>query len=70
MSPIETAKAFQAPMLQNADPNANASKLVKGLGERPIRYGTITRHDSGQELLEMNDPRHIKVPQSGQVFSE
>ena len=40
MSPIETAKAFNAPILAGADSNAPVKQLVKDVGTRSVRYGT------------------------------
>ncbi|KAF7507373.1 hypothetical protein GJ744_010690 [Endocarpon pusillum] len=41
MSPVETAKAFNAPLLRNADSNAEVEVLVKELGPYDVRYGAV-----------------------------
>ncbi|GIZ49525.1 hypothetical protein CKM354_001255500 [Cercospora kikuchii] len=41
MSPIETAKAFNAPLLAHEHPNAEVQELVKGAGAKPVRYGEV-----------------------------
>ncbi|KAF7189152.1 hypothetical protein HII31_09574 [Pseudocercospora fuligena] len=41
MSPIETAKAFNAPLLAQEHPNAEVQELVKGAGMKPVRYGQV-----------------------------
>ncbi|KAF2163554.1 hypothetical protein M409DRAFT_68463 [Zasmidium cellare ATCC 36951] len=41
MSPIETAKAFNAPLLAQEHPNAEVNELVKGAGMKPVRYGQV-----------------------------
>ena len=41
MSPIETAKAFNAPVLTHGDSNAPASNLLKQVGNQPVRYGVV-----------------------------
>lgn len=41
MSPIETAKAFNAPLLAQEHPNAEVGELVKGAGMKPVRYGEL-----------------------------
>ena len=69
LSPIEVAKAFRAPMLQNADPNAKVDDLVKQVGQRPVRYGVVMTYDGQQELLEMNDPQYVREPQPGRAFA-
>ena len=45
MSPIEIAKAFNAPSLKNDDSNASATALVKELGDRSVRYGSVLAGD-------------------------
>ena len=45
MSPIEIAKAFDAPLLRYADPNGTASDLLEEVGASKIQYGTSQRFD-------------------------
>lgn len=47
MSPIETAKAFNAPMLRHGDSNAPAGDLLKQVGSQPVKYGVV--HDANAE---------------------
>ncbi|KAL8695341.1 MAG: hypothetical protein Q9218_000100 [Villophora microphyllina] len=69
MSPIETAKAFSAPMLQHSDPNANVDELMKEVGERPIRYGAVAYNNAARlDALQMYYPGHVRVPGRGQTF--
>ncbi|KAL8704462.1 MAG: hypothetical protein Q9201_002378 [Fulgogasparrea decipioides] len=68
MSPIETAKAFSAPMLQHSDPNANVDELMKEVGERPVRYGAVAYNAARLDALQMYYPGHVKKPQRGQIF--
>ena len=42
MSPIETAKAFHAPLLRTGDSNAPAKDLVKQFGTKPVKYGIVS----------------------------
>jgi hypothetical protein len=42
MSPVEIAKAFNAPLLRNEDSNAEAADLIKAIGHRRIRYGLVS----------------------------
>lgn len=44
LSPIETAKAFDAPMLRNNDSNAPVGDLLKDVGGRQVKYGAVSRH--------------------------
>ncbi|KAM3413699.1 hypothetical protein BST61_g10392 [Cercospora zeina] len=42
MSPIEIAKAFNAPLLADEDSNASAQEIVKSAGTKPAQYGRIS----------------------------
>ena len=42
MSPLETAKAFNAPLLESADPNADVKSLMHMVGERSVKYGAVS----------------------------
>jgi hypothetical protein len=42
MSPIEIAKAFNAPLLRQLDSNAEASELCENVGEMGVRYGVVS----------------------------
>jgi hypothetical protein len=48
MSPVETAKAFNAPLLRNDDSNASIKNLVEELGHLKVKYGAVeaARNDS------------------------
>ncbi|MDI1490039.1 MAG: hypothetical protein OHK93_001238 [Ramalina farinacea] len=69
MSPIEIARAFQAPMLQSSDPNARVRDLLKEVGLRSVRYGAVAKSGPpGSEDLGMHDPDDVLVPRAGQTF--
>lgn len=68
MSPIETAKAFNAPMLANGDSNADADALLKEVGERAVRYGAVAATGSQLDRLELCEPHFIRKPHPGQTF--
>jgi hypothetical protein len=38
MSPLEIARAFGAPLLETADPNATGDDLKKEMGAQKIRF--------------------------------
>ena len=79
MSPIETAKALNAPMLNSIDSNANANTLLKEVGDRPIRYGVVatvhgqalpantvlSQGTSANVRLEMINPDYTTSPRTG-----
>jgi hypothetical protein len=54
MSPIELAKAFNAPLLQNADSNAPVKTLLEQVGVKPVQYGMVRAGPSGRKPV----PRH------------
>lgn len=68
MSPIETAKAFNAPMLANGDSNADADALLREVGERAVRYGAVAATGSQLDRLELCEPHFIRKPHPGQTF--
>jgi hypothetical protein len=47
MSPLEIAKAFNAPMLREGDSNATAKQLVSEVGKKPVRYGIMGAASTG-----------------------
>jgi len=69
MSPIETAKAFAAPLLQQADPNSTAEEIVKTLGHKDVRYGVVAKagDEHNMELM-MDDPKRVRTPEPGEIF--
>ncbi|KAH0847223.1 hypothetical protein FOPE_00354 [Fonsecaea pedrosoi] len=55
MSPIETAKAFNAPLLRSADSNASADELLRQVGSTPVRYGLVSEVRHGGDSTISND---------------
>ncbi|KIY01985.1 uncharacterized protein Z520_02123 [Fonsecaea multimorphosa CBS 102226] len=55
MSPVETAKAFNAPLLRSSDSNASAETLLKQVGHRPVKYGLVSDVRSGGESTISHD---------------
>lgn len=41
LSPVETAKAFQAPLMAGADSNGDINVLLRSIGERKVKYGAV-----------------------------
>jgi hypothetical protein len=41
MSPLETAKAFDAPIMKEADSSAPAKVLLNQVGGKPVKYGLV-----------------------------
>ena len=72
LSPIEIAKAFDAPLLLNSDSNLNAQELLREVGERPVRYGAVVLGNGdirGQEKLVLGDPMYIMDPVKGRIYT-
>jgi len=63
MSPLEIAKAFNAPLLAMEDSNNNNKGLVNSLGHKAVRYGVISEPIEHASLSGMKDNSTIK--QSG-----
>jgi hypothetical protein len=68
LSPIEVAKAFNAPILSNYDSNASVHALLDEVGAREIRYGSVQLTPGGQEKLLMSEPRWVATPEEGASF--
>jgi hypothetical protein len=76
LSPIETAKAFDAPILAQAGSNAFVDELVKELGERNLKYGeslvgeksdTVSEEENEWRLI-MGDPETVIRPEAGRIY--
>jgi Protein of unknown function (DUF3176) len=78
-SPIETAKAFNAPMLQSHNWNGDAKTLLAEVGTKQVRYGevltvngapllahvTVPAFTPVERRLEMVDPSWARLPTAG-----
>ncbi|KAI9745789.1 MAG: hypothetical protein M1835_002533 [Candelina submexicana] len=84
MSPIETAKAFSAPLLKGHDSNAGMKGILKEVGTKDLRYGEVVRVNGGgvrgdvyippdtpntTRTLEMANPAWVRAPQEGSRYS-
>ncbi|KAK5164140.1 uncharacterized protein LTR77_010231 [Saxophila tyrrhenica] len=56
MSPLEIAKAFDAPLLRNVDSNGTASDIVRSVGKQEVQYG------ASSELNGPPDPDSQEYP--------
>ncbi|MCJ1434999.1 hypothetical protein MMC27_004369 [Xylographa pallens] len=65
LSPIETAKAFNAPILTTEHPHSNVevNQLVREVGSRQVRYGEVTTVTSISSINTRLDER--LTPQKG-----
>jgi hypothetical protein len=85
-SPIEIAKAFDAPLLQDVNTNSRAKDLLRDVGNLRIRYGAVSQRQPllGERKQDttpstLGEPRDRLVfgladqtlrPYGGQVFSK
>lgn len=79
MSPIEIARAFEAPALQTQASNSDAKMLLVHSGQQAIQYGVSTstamtdphlenvQERSGRRLL-MNRPEWVRRPEAGEIL--
>lgn len=66
-SPLELAKAFDAPLLENCSSNATGNDLANIAGSVPVRYGATGKSRGGGSEYEAKrlvfaDPRLIYRP--------
>jgi hypothetical protein len=84
LSPIETAKAFDAPLLRGEDPNGLVETLVTRAGDKEVRYGEIdgvyegTSAKGGMMMYGMNNrdggrlkisDNLVRAPRKGYTYS-
>jgi hypothetical protein len=74
LSPIEIAKAFDAPLLKYADSNAEIDKLVSETGAQEVQYGVLRggggtgeKDGAGQKLV-MAEKGSVRRPNPGETF--
>lgn len=64
LSPVETAKAFNAPLLRAFDSNGDADALLKDVGDRTVKYGEVAllggRAVQRDEWLPPTDPQLVR----------
>ncbi|KAF1347076.1 hypothetical protein BDV97DRAFT_400949 [Delphinella strobiligena] len=70
LSPVEVAKAFNAPILRSPEPgacNMPVQRLLSVVGSTQVQYGVSGEEDStGQGRLQMASPGHVEHPTTGQ----
>ncbi|KAK4503410.1 hypothetical protein PRZ48_004325 [Zasmidium cellare] len=62
MSPIETAKAFDAPVLKGVIPNKEVKEIVKDVGMRAVQYGGLRGPDVGVAQMPGEPPVYFEGP--------
>ncbi|CZR51353.1 uncharacterized protein PAC_01228 [Phialocephala subalpina] len=70
LNPLETAKAFDAPLLNGPGSNAPLHELVRTMGMRNVRYGEVEGSANGlpRRELKLADPQELVRPTSGTVY--
>ncbi|OQV01402.1 hypothetical protein CLAIMM_06769 [Cladophialophora immunda] len=64
MSPLETAKAFNPPLLRSADSNAPIKDLIKEVGDREIRYGAVLVTTGGKPTPSNGESQEPGTPRT------
>jgi hypothetical protein len=59
LSPLEIAKAFDAPMLRGPGSNLDKNTLSKIYGSKQVRYGEVI-FEPGNEMKEGWEPRNLE----------
>jgi hypothetical protein len=79
LSPIEIAKAFNAPIFMNVPSNRDIDAMLKELDGVKVRYGNKKSVDTSNgmdyggalpEKLEMADPEWVSLPRPGHRYIE
>ncbi|KAH7350719.1 hypothetical protein BKA65DRAFT_476091 [Rhexocercosporidium sp. MPI-PUGE-AT-0058] len=70
LSPLETAKAFGAPLLSKAGSNMEVGGLVKVAGSTKVRYGGVLRAEDGVQVhrLEIAEAETVQAPRRGIAY--
>ncbi|EEP79819.1 predicted protein [Uncinocarpus reesii 1704] len=71
LSPIEVAKAFNAPTVVSSDSNSTVNTLMKEVGDRQVRYGVLSDGHFGGTIvrkLAMGDRELISAPEEGGFY--
>ncbi|KAH8799720.1 hypothetical protein F5884DRAFT_115560 [Xylogone sp. PMI_703] len=72
LNPIETAKAFDAPVLQGPGSNAPLSELVRTMGGRGLKLGVVDGYVPGsmvKKQLKIADPVEVARPRAGGAYA-
>lgn len=71
LSPIEIAKAFNAPLLAESHPNAEVRRLLRECGEQRLRYGVVWENPdypvTSIPTLRLEKTELCEKPRHGQV---
>ena len=62
MSPVEVAKAFEAPILSGCAANASVDSLLKDVGSKRVMYGEPIGGNAVRGTLRMGDPDKTMKP--------
>ncbi|KAG6364767.1 hypothetical protein INS49_006371 [Diaporthe citri] len=78
LDPIETAKAFDAPLLKGTGSNAPLKDLIRTVGIRRVEWGEMESHDAAaprgdlaarRRVLVFADPDEVAPPKTGVFFT-
>ncbi|RDL40421.1 uncharacterized protein BP5553_00400 [Venustampulla echinocandica] len=72
LNPMETAKAFDAPLLRGPGSNAPLPELLKSMATRRVRFGEVESYAAGPMVsrqLKLADPVEVTTPRSGVAYA-
>jgi hypothetical protein len=70
LNPIETAKAFDAPLLRGPGSNAPLRKLMDGMWAKEVQMGEVEDYGpTPVHRLQLADPVEVRNPRAGVVYS-
>jgi polyhydroxyalkanoate synthesis regulator phasin len=67
---LETANAFEAPLLANCNSNDTVEELVHKVKDQVVKYGVINGDESGdrKSKLRLRGYKEVYTPSSGTIF--
>ncbi|KAL3418871.1 hypothetical protein PVAG01_09092 [Phlyctema vagabunda] len=70
LSPLETAKAFGAPLLAECNSNATIKEIVRCVNDKHVRYGVGKMDDLRDDvsMLQLAEGDEVYTPRSGMAF--
>jgi len=69
LSPLEVAKAFDAPLLGGAESNAGAENMLRVVGGHKVRYGDVAVDGAGMRKLQILPVDMVAKPVKGERYT-
>lgn len=72
LNPVETAKAFDAPLLRGPGSNAPLYELIPYVGMRNVKFGEVESYVEGSSVvrrqLKLAFPIEVTKPKAGVIY--